>query len=204
MLSLRHYPMLDKLPKPGTRKDPHRKYRCQIPNGEKGPWRIEEFEVEVDISLMRMMRDGRGTPPGKYKRLMHKTRGVIMSDTDAELGDLRRLFSRAYGRVLIHGLGLGVAVAGCLQIDNVTKVDVVEIDGDVIDLVGSHIKDERLTIHHDDATKRKWPKDAFWNVVWHDIWDNICGDNLAEMRRLERKFKPKCAWQHCWAKEWIR
>ncbi len=58
----------------------------------------------------------------------------------------------------------------------------------------------RLTIHEDDALTRKWPTGTRWTVVWHDIWRDICTDNLPEMARLHRSFGRRCDWQDSWSK----
>ena len=44
------------------------------------------------------------------------------------------------------------------------------------------------------------PRDTRYDVVWHDIWDNICADNLPEMHRLHRRYGRRCDWQGSWAR----
>lgn len=204
MLGLRHFDALETMPPPGSDKDRNRHLRSKLPAGRKGLWRVERFEIERGLELLRMMRDGRGTVPGMYTRLVHDKRGIIMSDTDAEIGDHWELFDNARGRVLIHGLGLGIALSGVLAKRDVASVDVVEIDADVIKLVARHFVDDRLTIHHADCRRKRWPKSAKWHAVWHDIWDEICGDNLEEIDELKTKFAGRCRWQGAWAEGWIR
>lgn len=204
MIGLSDINRLSAMPKAGSKGDSYRHYRCDIPVGQKGDWSVENFEIENNLWLWRMARDGRGTPPGQYTRLMHKDRGIVMSDTNAEIEDHRFFFARAKGRVLIHGLGLGMALKAILQKKDVVSVDCVELEQDVIDLVGVHFKDPRLTIHHGDAMTYKWPKGTTWDIIWHDIWDNICSDNLPSMKKLCRKFGKRCNWQGCWARERIR
>lgn len=205
-LTLDNYENLEQLPKPGSRKDPLRHLRSRVPEGRSGRWVVERFEVELDIQLLRMIRDGRGTVPGFYIRLSRDGK-VIMSDTDAELADLQRLFTacrRFPGRVLIHGLGLGIALQGVLAVEGVEHVDVVELSSDVLSLVAPYFTDPRVEFHCDDCLGHRWPGGTRWDVVWHDIWNSICPENLPEMNRLTRKFANRCRWQHCWAREWIR
>jgi hypothetical protein len=59
--------MVESLKAQGQR---YAKYRCVIPEGRKGPWRIERFEVEIDLQNLRMCRSGRGCSPGTFTRLM--------------------------------------------------------------------------------------------------------------------------------------
>jgi hypothetical protein len=115
---------------------------CKIPPCKKGKWEIRKFNVEMDLTNLREMRSGRGSFPGEYTQLIHADRGIIMSDTIAEIEDCRIFYRRAYGRVLIHGLGLGCLLQALLLKDNVEHIDVVEIDQDVIDLVSPHFSED--------------------------------------------------------------
>ena len=202
MTRLEHYEMLDDMPSPGSKQDRNAKYRSSVPEGKSGIWEVKKFEVEKDLCLLRMMRDGRGTVPGMYTRLSRNGK-VIMSDTDAEFGDLYHFLRLVKGRVLIHGLGLGIALQGALLKD-VTHVDVVEQSEDVIKLVAPHFTDERVNIIQGDCFEHKWNRETKWDIVWHDIWDDLCGDNLPEMSTLKRKFGRRCEWQGCWGEEVIR
>lgn len=202
MLTLRHYEAV----RDGHTKPPawHRAFRCNVPEGKRGPWSVERFRVELDLQNMRMMRDGRGCFPGEYTRLRHEKRGIVMSDTTAEISDHAEPFRRARGRVLIHGLGLGCFAKAALSKPDVTAVDVVEIDADVIALVAPHLAAPRLTVHHADAFDKKWPRGCVWDIAWHDIWDNITTDNIPSMDRLQRRFRDKCGWQGCWGRSEAR
>jgi spermidine synthase len=106
------------------------------------------------------------------------------------------------GSVLIHGLGLGCAVRMALQA-GAERVTVIELDQDVIDHVAPHLNDERVTIYQGDALTRRWPVGSTWTVVWHDIWDTICGENLPEMHRLHRSFGGRSLWQGSWARSTV-
>jgi len=106
------------------------------------------------------------------------------------------------GEVLINGLGLGVLVHGLLTLPNVTRIDVVEIDPDVLALVGPHYaKDPRVNLIEGDAYTYRFPVGARWSVVWHDVWLDICADNLKDVERLKRRYGTRCEWQGAWG-EW--
>jgi len=180
-----------------------------IPNGQSGEWRVETFEVsEEDVALenMRMtwkLGMGRRTiSPGKYQRLMRGS-VVVMSNTDAEINDHRHAMykMRDSENVLINGLGLGVVLRDILDSDTLKSVTVIEISEDVIRLVGPTFQDdERVNIVCCDAFKYKPPKGIRYGVVWHDIWDYICADNLLEMHRLHRKYGKRADWQGSWCR----
>lgn len=127
-----------------------------------------------------------------------------MSDTSDEYRDHVVAIMEARGRVLIHGLGLGCYLAAILTKPEVTHVDVVELDPDVIALVGPYYAhDARVRIHHGDAFTFAWPKGTRWNTVWHDIWADKCTDDLEAHGKLARKFARRCDWQGAWAHEFL-
>ena len=181
-------------------------YKVSVPEGRSGAYRVEKFEVPDQTTLenLRIMRDGR-TPvsPGVYTRLLRdgSFNGPIMSDTEAEVWDIDPLFRRAKGRVLLNGLGLGVALKGVLDKPEVTSVDVVEISQDVINLVWpTYEHDPRAHIHSGDALTFEWPVGTHWDVVWHDIWPTICADHLKDMHVLHRKYGGRAVWQGSWCR----
>lgn len=173
--------------------------KSTIPEGTDGEFSVERFTVSEFESRMSMIHDGRrGVFPGEYTRLKWRDE-TYMSDTPAELYDHLEFVRTAHGKVLIHGLGLGVCLAAILRNPLIYSVTVVEKAPEVIRLVGRHLSDDRLTIIEGDAFTWKFPKDARWDVAWHDIWLYICTDNLAEMTKLKRRFARRVGWQKCWA-----
>lgn len=187
-------------------------YKVTVPEGEIGDWKLERFTVEPGtIEGMRLVLAGRSCRPGTYTRLLRRNE-LWMSDTPAEISDhlgaIRRMEASG-GNVLIHGLGIGMVLAAALRAKDVKKVDVVEIDPDVISLVGDHYmamaaeNGTELVIHCDDALTKKWPAGSRWTIVWHDIWINITEDNLPDMHKLHRSFGRRCDWQGSWGRELI-
>lgn len=155
-------------------------------------------------AMFSIIRDGpRRCPPGRYVRLMRDGR-CIMSNTPAEMEDLYPLRRHARGEVLINGLGLGIAAQAALKKEEVKSVTVVEISADVISLVAPAIADPRLTVIHADAYEFQIPKGARYDAVWHDIWDDLCADNLPMMTRLHRKYGHRTDWQRSWGRELIQ
>jgi spermidine synthase len=183
------------------------KIEVTAPDGKSGDWKVETFTVtekEIELFNVRaMFKPGSRTmEAGTYKRLMRKGE-IVMSNTPAEIADLRHFIAVAKfhgGDILINGLGLGVALNGILDSDKITSVTVIEKSQDVIDLVGPSISDKRVHIICADAFEWKPPKNIRYTCVWHDIFDDICSDNLPEMTRLHRKYAKKTDWQDSWCK----
>jgi hypothetical protein len=206
-------------------------------------WSIRSFVVPQNDPSQRheMLHMGRYVPPGvEFTALLRNDRlrpygrpSLVMSDTPDELTDhaaiIKRVESaRAPIRVLVNGLGLGCVVKGLLSFEQVAHVDVLEIDWDLISIVGPFYlgrrigrrpfrgrvrsEDRRLTIHHSDAFKKKWPPGARWHLVWHDVWDSVDPDNLSDETRaapgtydaLLSKYADRCEWQGAWGEQLLR
>ena len=183
------------------------KYKVSVPEGVSGKWRVERFTVTEEAAALERIRSifngGRGVPAGTYTRL---TRGgeVVMSDTPDEISDHLHAIHRAHGHVLINGLGLGMVLQAVLRKPEVERATVVDNSADVIALVGPHYQamfGDRLTIIEADALEYKPPKGSRFGVVWHDIWDGICSDNLPDMKALHRRYGRLTEWQGSWGRE---
>lgn len=201
-----------------------------VPEGHLGEWRVKHFTVskeQAERSVTRAMiqwsAGGRFTPEGSYAALL-RGRTLVMSDTPDEIRDHLEFIRQAKGEVLIHGLGLGMCAAAALHKTDVRHVTVVEKASEVIELVGrplanalcadghpqrdnwypadmAPIQRERFTVIHGDALTWQPPVGSQWDVVWHDIWDNLCTDNLNEMKRLHRRFGGRTRlWQGSWGR----
>lgn len=181
------------------------KIEIDVPDGVSGDWRVESFTVSEEEAVLSRMRAcfrrEVPVPAGNYKRLM-RGNTVVMSNTPMEINTHRGFIHRAKGHVLINGLGLGMALKAILLKPEVISVVIVEKSADVIKLVApTFINDQRVTILYADAYQHKPPKEAKYDVIWHDIWDDICSDNLPEMTKLHRKYARKTIWQDSWAKQ---
>jgi hypothetical protein len=180
-----------------------------VPEGELDGLRVQRFEVKPGtVQGLRLAMRGRPIRPGWYTRLVDgqgMDARFWMSDTPAEkydhyqaIGMIEKLQAK---RVLINGLGLGMVVQAALSFNHVERVDVVERDQRVIDLVGPHyLKDPRVTIIHADAFEQAkvWPKGTRWDVVWSDIWGDITTDDLPEHTKLARSYGRRATWHGAW------
>lgn len=184
--------------------------QVDIPEGVHGSVAVERFEVERSsiANLHLALHGARDALPGTYTKLTRNGR-LWMSDTTAERRDhhepAHQIRQRG-GRVLIGGLGLGMIVNVALRTDGVEHVDVVEIDPDVIVLVGPHyerVAQERgvgFKIHQADMYQITWPAGTRWDVAWFDIWPDLCTDNLKQMAKLRRSYGRRTGWNDCWGR----
>lgn len=181
--------------------------KVDVPTGKSGDWSVERFEVSEKEANFFNLRESinahrgcRFITPGTYTKLVHLG-NVIMSDTPAEMTDHNAPVRMAKGRILINGLGLGMVLQACLEKDEVEYATVIEKSPDVVNLVGLHYKGKfggRVQIILDDAFTYKPPKGVIYDMVWHDIWADICPDNLGEITKLRRKYARRCKWQDAW------
>jgi len=188
------------------------KIRVNVPEGKSGAYSIEKFIVsEKDASFHNMRSTfsfgdrGRTIEAGEYTKMV---RGgtIVMSDTFAEIRDHSCFIEEAHDHVLINGLGLGWVIEALFQKKEVKTIVVIEKSKDVISLVKQHYynkcpKDKYIIIVHADAFEYKPQKGQRYGAVWHDIWDNICGDNLEDMKKLHRKYCRRTDWQSSWCRD---
>jgi len=197
---------------PEVRSVKDRLRKVDVPEGCSGSWEVKRFTVSEDeakrdeFSERLAAIQGRPYRPvsaGSYTRLARRGY-TIMTDTPSELRDLREPVRRAVGgHVLINGLGLGIVLQAVLEEPAVEHLTVVEASEDVIALVAPHWGaryGDRLAVVHADAFGWRPPRGARYDVVWHDIWDDITTDSLAGMRRLHAKYRRRCGWQGSWCR----
>ena len=183
--------------------------QVHIPDNTKGDWSIKIFEISKEDAKFQNMRASFSSGPqayyipGIYKKLCRNGK-VIMSNTRDEIQDHMHFIRKARGNVLINGLGLGVCLKAVLEKPEVESVTVIEKSQDVIDLVSPYFDDLRLTIIHADALEYKPSRGERYDCVWHDIWDDICLDNLETMAMLHRKYGRRCDWQDSWKRDWLK
>jgi hypothetical protein len=202
-----------------------RRFQVSYEPKEFGDWKIEKFEIErMGINRLRILRDeGLDRDPGwgTFTRLLRRTdedprehAGVSdgwrlwMSDSRAEIMEHSPLFNVLWWsestkpkRLLINGLGLGMAVHGALTFSHVEHIDVVEIDAGLVEFMRPYFDPDRVTFHVADALTIEWPRGTRWDYVWDDIWPTIDEDNLESMDALRRKYRHRCTWQKQWQRD---
>jgi hypothetical protein len=173
--------------------------KVNLPEMEKGDWKISLFTTDR-IDWHSQIR-GRGVPIGERYTKLTRNGKLVMSDTPAEMDDHWAAVRFAKGSCLLNGLGIGMVLKNIILKESVTDVTVVEISQDLIDLVSPFYNDPRVTFICADALTYKPPKGKRYQMVWHDIWDDICSDNLLDMHKLHRKYGKCCEWQGSWCRE---
>lgn len=152
-----------------------------IPSGWSGLWFVHKLHLDKNVITERhgkvaYLQAGTYT----YLRcltdstLYDKQPGaVVMEDTPYELMTHLGFAMRAYGRVLVTGLGLGCVVRGLLQNSKVEHVTVIENSKDVLKLVAPHMPaTDRLTIIEADALEWCFENREKFDCAWHDLWTN--------------------------------
>lgn len=122
---------------------------------------------------------------------------IVMEDSRYELRKHLPIWIAARGRVLVTGLGLGCVVRGLLAKPDVDQIDVVEIDDDILRVIGPEFaKNPRVNLHHGDALKIDLP--GKFDFAWHDLWKE--GDGLQRLHaKLFIKYLRQCGPQGAWA-----
>jgi spermidine synthase len=185
-----------------------------IPEGQSGNVKVKHFEVSRTESQFTALRaiGGRDSfvSPGTYVHL-YVGRHLMMSDTRMEKDSNKEVVCRAHGDVFIAGLGIGLILAPILANPEVTSVTVVEKYHEVVELVEPAIRKlpggEKLKVIEADILEWTPPKGQKWDVIYFDIWPDICTDNLEEMTTLHRRFarrKNPGGWIESWQRKRLR
>lgn len=194
--------------------------KVTVPEGTSGNVELRRFTVSEDAASMTrlrsLMQGGRGSvPAGEYTGL-YRSGGLWMSDTNDERRDHSGFLWEAHQRgaetALVSGLGIGMVVAALAVIPSIRKVTVIELDADVIALVGPHLRalyaeaGKELEIVQGDAKDpaSTLPKGQRWDVAWHDVWKDLCTDNLPEMATMARRYGRRVGWQDFWSRDILR
>jgi spermidine synthase len=185
-------------------------FKVKVPEGSSGRWKVERFTVSKEEQAFQELRcvfnpqrPRRVVPAGTYTRLT-RDGSIVMSDTPDEIRDHLPAIRKASGRCLVAGLGLGMVALAMLRKPEVEKVTVLEVDPDVVRLVGPTLEDEfgdRVEVVLADVFEWKPPKGEVYDVAWFDVWDNISSDNLPAMANLARRYARRSRWKGFWQKD---
>ena len=150
-----------------------------------GDWELDHFTIgERDIIGLVQ-----GISPGTYVRLMHEGE-VVMSNTDMEKRTNADFCRKAYGDVLIGGLGIGMIILAIQDKPEVKSITVIEKNQEVIDMVASQLKfNEKVKIVCADVFEWKPDRGVKYDVSYMDIWNFINKDVYEnEMKPLKRRY----------------
>lgn len=122
---------------------------------------------------------------------------VVMEDSQRELSTHLPIWLNAHGRVLITGLGLGCVVRGLLASPDVDEIDVVEIDPDIMRIIGAEFESNpKVRLHLGDATKLNL--EGEWDCAWHDIWTEKPNKLSYYHALMMAELKDRCPMQGAW------
>ncbi len=124
--------------------------------------------------------------------VLSKNGVVWMSDSKMERDTNRDFIQNARGDVLIAGLGMAWTIGQIQNKEEVTSITVVELDDSLIEFIKKE-KDlnDKVKIIHQDIWKflDEQRGQTTYDIIWLDIWEYICGDNLVDM--IPMKFLSK-------------
>ncbi|MGB5812420.1 MAG: hypothetical protein WBG86_17915 [Polyangiales bacterium] len=158
----------------------------RIPTGTSGALSIKHEAkpagYEAFLAFPRSMLLG-GQPAGRVKfdhttvwhSLCEEGRGVWMTSAPVEQEQHWRALEDATGRVLVGGLGLGMAANILHVLDDVDEIVIVEKSQEVIDLVWEHTDRDKATIICADL--HEWlelehESTPTFDLAFYDIWQS--------------------------------
>ena len=208
----------------------YQEFKVTLPAMESDIWSIRKFTVPAVNDTVGERYGDRRPPPGDYTGLWRKVdkwyhppesyagflsllpgsrKDPVMSDTPAEVKDHVPFIKKAQGVVLVAGLGLGMVTKALLAKPSVDHVVVVELDKNLINMVGPHYACDRLTIVEGsifwgpDALQRptRIPVNTQYDWAWFDIWDTIDMDNLEDFDALRDTWGSWCEHMEFWVEK---
>lgn len=194
--------------------------------GKCGRYSVEHFQLtqhDVRMETMRAAIHHRSDEvmglswKVMYTRLVRDEHDIVMSNTPMEMRTNWAIMNRAFGNVLIAGLGLGmilIPISRKLKL-NVRKIVIVEKDADVLKLMQPRLERHLSTrvsfVHADIFDAKDYLLEHYeepFDTIYFDIWDEISGDNWAEMKKLKNRYRSLLrkttstfgtrSWISCW------
>ena len=134
---------------------------------------------------------------------------IVMSDTPMELRTNSEIICKAEGNVLIGGLGIGAILLLIQEKPEVNSIIVIEKHKEIIEMVKPFLPLNNI-VKIIEGDLFEWiPKiDNKFDIIYLDIWNNVCSDNLRDMNILRKRFKKflnkeknRNTWIGCWREE---
>jgi spermidine synthase len=91
-----------------------------------------------------------------------------MLDSPEELAAIDKHTKTARGNCYVGGLGLGLVLKPLIENLLVTHIDVVEINKEVIEVVGPKFKHNKISIYHGDVSNL-YPNPCY-DWIYFDVW----------------------------------
>jgi len=160
----------------------------RIPMATLGAARVVHDSPDM-LTRLRAARDGQPLNATTYTRLI--VDGTLwMTDAEFECWTNSDFVRKAYGDVMIAGLGLGLIVGPLLKSAKVESVTVLEKHPDVVALIAPLYRHCKLSVINADAREWEAPKKAF-HYIYLDIWADVPNsDNKEEIAALKKRYRP--------------
>ena len=162
----------------------HAMMAWNIPMGVSDAWAVEFSAIPGWMKL--------SSEDQTVQVALKKYDDVVMVDHIIELKTHLEFIFRAYGHILITGLGLGCIARGLLHYGQIKSITIVEREIDVIDLVWPYM-DSNIRLIHADALEWASRTGERFDMAYHDLWDDparqerhlsiIHADIMARMRK---------------------
>ena len=217
-------PALKRLETAPYRSDPF--YRqVHLPEKTRGEWQLthqvyQPYEMFC-FDDTRDLPDGREIPcigyfteSFRYPAVLQKGR-LWMAITPNEVETMKADIAAAHGNILVLGLGLGYYAFMTAQMENVSRVTLVELDKDVIRLFEEELlpqfpNREKIRVIHADAFAyvKKEAAGEKYDFVYADIWHDVLDGTPMYLRfRALEKHVPGAEWRY-WVEKsmliWLR
>jgi len=173
--------------------------------------RAGRFALEKAVMPKGDIIDGYERPTGRMVKMRNGfDRPIVrltedgntwMSDNPFEVASIMSAVEAARGDVLTAGLGLGLIPT--LIKDKVTRIDIVEMNQEVIDLVFHQVANQKMQVIRDDlfhylrTTKRRY--DFIAIDVWQDTLLPLL--EMDEAKRIARRCLKPGGDIWCWLQE---
>lgn len=177
--------------------------RFKLEKFELSDEKVKQIKMSAAFGGGERYREVYNLEAGMYVKLVDKKQHqIVMSDTPMELDTNREFVVNAKGTVLIGGLGIGVVLLAIQKKKEVKRVLVIEKEKELIDRIVPMLPlNKKVRVVHGDIFEFE-TKEKF-DTLYFDIWNNICGDNWQDMKKLHARFRKNKnpeAWMGSWRK----
>jgi len=151
----------------------------------------ENFDQEFELSFSGLVENTTYENNKEYCYLLNNDGKFILSNSNSMLKFYKPYLDEINGETLFFGLGLGLLILPLLNDPSVTKIDIVEIDTNVIDYVyNKKIKpldiNNKITIINQNAFN--FTTTNTYDYILIDIWSEKNQSVINDMNFLKDKF----------------
>jgi spermidine synthase len=151
----------------------------------------ENFDQEFELSFSGLVENTTYENNKEYCYLLNNDGKFILSNSNSMLKFYKPYLDEINGETLFFGLGLGLLILPLLNDPSVTKIDIVEIDANVIDYVyNKKIKpldiNNKINIINQNAFN--FTTTNTYDYILIDIWSEKNQTAINDMNFLKDKF----------------